>query len=53
LRWALADWGKLWFNPALKAEYRLANAQADFYELSLSLGDQFAERWHWGVDFFY
>ena len=53
LRWALADWGKIPMNPTLKAEYKLANAAADSYELSLSLGDQFAERWHWAVDFFY
>ncbi|MDB6155764.1 MAG: hypothetical protein JWL90_4217 [Chthoniobacteraceae bacterium] len=53
LRWAIADWGKIWGNPTLYAEYKFADATwgPDVYELKLLLGDQLAPRWHWGVNF--
>ena len=53
LRWALADWGKIWGNPTLYAEYKFADEHwgPDVYEFKLLLGDQFAPRWHWGVNF--
>jgi hypothetical protein len=53
LRWALADWGKILFNPTVKGEWKFNNALADFYELSLSVGDELAQRWHWGAELFY
>ena len=53
LRWALADWGKLWGNPTLYAEYKFADEHwgPDVYEFKLLLGDQLAPRWHWAVNF--
>lgn len=53
LRWALADWGKLWGNPTLYGEYKFADEHwgPDVYEVKLLLGDQIASRWHWGVNF--
>lgn len=53
LRWALAEWGKIWGNPTLYAEYKFADDHwgPDVYELKLLLGDQLAPRWHWGLNF--
>ncbi|MDR3406263.1 MAG: transporter [Chthoniobacter sp.] len=53
LRYALADWGKIWGNPTFYGEYKIADHQwgPDVYELKLLLGDQFLQRWHWGVNF--
>lgn len=48
LRYALADWGKLWGNPTLYAEYVSVNGGADVIESKLLLGDELAEGWHWG-----
>ncbi|MSR63599.1 MAG: hypothetical protein EXS08_14270 [Planctomycetes bacterium] len=48
LRYALADWGKLWMNPTLYLEYVERNAQADKVEYKLLLGDELAEGWHFG-----
>ena len=53
LRWALADWGKIWGNPTLYGEYKIADEHwgPDVYEFKILFGDQFAKRWHWGVNF--
>ena len=53
LRYALADWGKIWGNPTLYSEYKFADHHwgPDVYEEKLLLGDQLAPRWHWGVNF--
>ncbi len=53
LRWAIFDWGKVWGNPTLYAEYKFADSHwgPDVYETKLLLGDQLAPRWHWGVNF--
>jgi len=53
LRYALADWGRIWGNPTLYGEYKFADAHwgPDVYELKLLFGDQIAPRWHWGVNF--
>ena len=53
LRFAFADWGKIWANPTLYAEYKFADSHwgPDVYELKLLLGDQIGSRWHWGVNF--
>ena len=53
LRWAIADWGKIWGNPTLYGEYKFADAHwgPDVYELKVLLGDEFAKRWHWGLNF--
>ena len=53
LRYALADWGKIWGNPTFYGEYKIADHHwgPDVYEVKLLLGDQFLSRWHWGVNF--
>ncbi|MEO6785237.1 MAG: transporter [Chthoniobacteraceae bacterium] len=53
LRYALADWGKIWGNPTFYGEYKFADHHwgPDVYEFKLLLGDQLAPRWHWGVNF--
>ena len=55
LRYALADWGKLPLNPTLYGEWTFRNPDlgADKYEVKLLFGDEFAQRWHWGVNFAY
>lgn len=50
LRYALADWGKLWGNPTLYAEWVILEQAADKVEFKLLLGDELAPRWHWGVN---
>jgi hypothetical protein len=51
VRWALADWGKIWGNPTVYAEYIYHEHDADAVEFKLLLGDELAPRWHWGVNF--
>ena len=53
LRWAVADWGRIWGNPTVYAEYKFADKHwgPDVYEFKLLLGDRLAPRWHWGVNF--
>ena len=53
LRWALADWNKIWGNPTLYAEYKVADEHwgPDVYELKLLLGGDIAPKLHWGVNF--
>ena len=53
LRWAIAEWGRIPLNPTVKAEWKINNAEADAYEVSLSVGDELAPRWHWGGELFY
>lgn len=54
LRWALADWGKIWGNPTLYFEYINLEDRPDKIEPKLLLGGeipQWGEGWHWGVNF--
>lgn len=53
LRWAVADWGRICGNPTLYGEYKFNDEHwaPDVYEFKLLLGDDFAQRWHWGVNF--
>jgi len=48
LRYAFADWGKLWMNPAMYLEYVSRSAESDKIEGKLLLGDELAEGWHFG-----
>ena len=52
VRWALADWNKIPLNPTLKAEWKIADSEADFYEFSISFGGDLGQRWHWGAELF-
>src|SRR5439155_2409400 len=40
LRWAIAEWGRIPLNPTVKVEWKINNAEADAYEVSLSVGDE-------------
>jgi hypothetical protein len=48
IRYALADWGKIWMNPTLYFEYVSRDAEADKLEYKLLLGDELGEGWHFG-----
>jgi hypothetical protein len=52
LRWALADWDVIPLNPTLYAEYTATDgAQGpDLVEFKVLLGEDFAPRWHWGMN---
>ncbi|HAM71613.1 MAG TPA: hypothetical protein DCM86_08230 [Verrucomicrobiales bacterium] len=53
VRWAPADWGRIWGNPTFYGEYKFADHHwgPDVYEFKLLLGDQFGKRWHYGINF--
>lgn len=54
LRWAPADWGKIWGNPTVYLEYYYArNQRPNEIEAKLLLGGQIAPGWHWGANFLY
>lgn len=50
VRWALADWGELWGNPALYLEYISLGDRPDKIEPKLLLGGELDEGWHWGAN---
>lgn len=50
LRYALADWGKLWGNPTLYAEYKSRDAEVDVAEFKFLVGDEITSSWHWGTN---
>lgn len=50
LRWALADWGKIWANPTLYFEYHPVKNNPERVEIKLLLGDNFAPDWHWALN---
>jgi hypothetical protein len=50
IRYALADWGRLFGNPTLYAEYVMRDREVDKLEFKFLLGDQLAPGWHWGVN---
>jgi hypothetical protein len=51
IRYALADWGKLFGNPTLYAEWKDISGAPSHFEGKLLLGGQMAPRWHWGSNF--
>lgn len=51
LRYALADWGKIWANPTLYGEWVSANNDYDSAEFKLLLCDEISPRWHWAANF--
>jgi hypothetical protein len=50
LRWALADWGRLWGNPALYLEWIGIDNASDHVETKLLFGGEIAPRLHWGAN---
>lgn len=53
LRYAFADWGKLWGNPAAYVEWDQKSDEADVLEYKLLLGDELDVGWHWGANLIY
>ena len=55
LRWALADWGVIPFNPALYIEYAFVNNKhgGDTIESKLLFGDSIGRNWQWGLNFIF
>jgi hypothetical protein len=51
VRWAVADWGKILWNPTFYIEYVAHEDDPDAVEAKLLLGDELAPRLHWGVNF--
>ena len=51
LRYAFADWGRLWGNPTMYVEWTQNSNGPDAIEGKLLLGGQLASRWHWGSNF--
>jgi hypothetical protein len=50
IRWGLAEWGRVWGNPTVLAEWREASRGADLGTISLLLGDGTASGWRWGTN---
>jgi hypothetical protein len=50
LRYALADWDKIWGNPTLYFEWEKGDNTPDVLEFRLLLGGEIAPRWHWGAN---
>jgi hypothetical protein len=50
LRYAFADWGKLWGNPTLYLEYAAVDQGPDAVETKLLFGDEITTGWHWGAN---
>jgi len=53
LRWAFADWGELWGNPALYFEWIRRNEKPQRLEAKLLLGDLISPRLFWGLNLVY
>lgn len=50
LRYAFADWGKIWGNPTLYLEWKSQDSDPDVIETKLLLGGNIAPGWHWGTN---
>jgi hypothetical protein len=50
VRYAFADWGKIWGNPTVYFEYVMLEDRPDKIEPKLLLGGEIAPRWHWGAN---
>lgn len=48
VRWALADWDKIWGNPTAYVEWEENSGSHDTLELKLLLGGHIVSGWHWG-----
>jgi len=53
VRWAFADWDKIWGNPTLYLEVANRDLEADVIEGKLLLGGEVNAGWHWGTNFVY
>ena len=53
IRYALADWDKIWGNPTLYFEYTFADGEPDLFETKLLFTGEICPRWHWGANLSY
>lgn len=53
LRYAFADWDKIWGNPTFYFEYAFRADGPDVIEPKLLFGGDFCKGWHWGANFIY
>ena len=53
LRWAWADWGVLWGNPALYLEWVRQDEKPQKLEAKLLLGDMITPKLFWGLNLVY
>ena len=53
LRWALADWNKIWGNPTIYLEWKGIHSAPDHMEAKLLLGGEISSGWHWGSNFIF
>ncbi len=50
VRWAFADWGRIWGNPTAYVEWQQAAHGADSAEVKLLLSDDITTRWAWATN---
>jgi len=48
VRWAFANWGRAWGNPAIQVGWTEASRGPDIGEVKLLLGGNLAGAWRWG-----
>lgn len=48
VRWAFANWGRVWGNPAIQVGWTEASRGPDVGEMTLLLGGDLARAWRWG-----
>ncbi len=53
LRWALAEWDAITWNPTLYLELQNKDQAPDGIEAKLLFGDELAPSWHWGANLVY
>jgi hypothetical protein len=53
VRYALAEWGKIWGNPTLYFEHKLLDGKYQGIEPKLLLGDRIGKKGIWGVNLIY
>jgi hypothetical protein len=50
---ALANWGKIPFNPTIDGGWRFNNGEEDSFLVRLLFAEEFGEKWHFGANFGY
>jgi hypothetical protein len=50
VRWAFADWDKIWGNPTLYLEVSSLQGEPDKIEGKFLLGGEMSPGWHWGTN---
>lgn len=53
VRYALADWGKIWGNPTLYFEHKLLDGKYQGIEPKILLGDRIGKKGIWGLNLIY